>query len=246
MPEGETIYQVAAALRPDVVGKRIDAAEARHERVAAGLAGRTVLGITTRGKHMLVEIDDGSTLHIHLGMKGSWHRRRASEPLGERRGELALQLVFGPMAVVCFFAPVVERLRTAFDPSVLLLVDEAVRRLRRAALLPIGDAILNQTIVCGIGNVYKSEILFLERVHPRAPVGSLDDATVRAFFARGSALLRAHRGPGPRNTTGRRRPALFVYRRGNQPCLRCREPVRQARMGDPARGTWWCPRCQPR
>jgi endonuclease-8 len=124
--------------------------------------------------------------------------------------------------------------------------DEAVRRLRERASVPLGEALLDQGALAGIGNVIKSEALFMERLDPWAPVTDFSDAELRAVVGRASALLRANTGGGRRVTTGRRAPgaSLWVYGRAGRPCRRCSTLIRSRRQGEHGRTTYWCPGCQ--
>lgn len=118
----------------------------------------------------------------------------------------------------------------------------------------IAELLLDQTVASGIGNVYKSEVLFLRGVHPRTPVGKLDDQALMAIYAEAARLMRANLGPGGRVTVMPERrtpgapdltPRHWVYGRHHQPCLRCGATIQVFRQGDQARSTYWCPRCQP-
>lgn len=119
---------------------------------------------------------------------------------------------------------------------------------------PIAELLLDQTVASGIGNVYKSEVLFLRGVHPRTPVGQLDDQALIAIYTEAARLMRANLGPGGRVTVMPERrtpgtpdltPRHWVYGRLHQPCLRCGTTIQMFRQGDQARSTYWCPRCQP-
>jgi endonuclease-8 len=121
-----------------------------------------------------------------------------------------------------------------------------VRRLRADPRRSLGEALLDQRSVAGIGNVYKSEVCFIERMDPWAPVGSFDDAALAAVLRRARELLRANVSGGQRVTTGVARPgdSVWVYGRSGRPCRRCGTPIRGRRQGAQARLTYWCPRCQ--
>ena len=130
---------------------------------------------------------------------------------------------------------------------------EICRRARRSGLRTIAELLLDQTVASGIGNVYRSEVLFLQGVHPLTPVARLDDQALTALYAEAARLMRANLRPGHRITTvaPRRRtigpgmPHYWVYGRHRKPCLRCGAIIRVTRHGDHARTTYWCPRCQP-
>jgi len=265
MPEGDTLARISAVLRPLLVGKTIRAARGRPggaqlERVV----GRTVLGVNHRGKHLLIDFDNGLTLHTHLGLHGSWSRFRSGEMWRRSPARLAALLETDDWVVACFDAPTVELLETravAIHPALRGLgsdtstdefnVDVALAALRapRLANSSIGDALLDQRAVAGFGNVYRSELCFIERVNPFEPVSSVSDEKVRAMLERGAKLVKQNSRGGARVTTTAGTPATtYVYGRAGRPCLRCGTPI-QSRVtrgheaGNPRR-VFWCPRCQ--
>lgn len=113
---------------------------------------------------------------------------------------------------------------------------------------PLTDVLLDQRVLAGVGNEYKNEILFLERLHPLLPFGSLGEADLRALAGRAVRLMRPNSKAGRRVTTGNRTPGMetWVYGRGGRPCRRCRVPILSDHLGSPPRITFWCPSCQPR
>ena len=208
-------------------------------------------------------------------MHGSWHRYRPGEPWRRAAGRAVLVLEVEGAVAVCFDAPVVELLETraeqlhaplaglgpdatadAFDRA------EALRRLRdpRRAGLTVAEALLDQRALAGVGNVFKSEVLFIERVGPFALVGDLDDAALGRLVDRARALLLANRGTATRITTGLagggaatvpdpaaprpRGGRLWVYGRAGRPCRRCGTVICARRHGELPRTTYWCPSCQ--
>lgn len=278
MPEGDTLHRVAAGLRPHLVGHPVVAARARLPGPQARrIVGAVVTEVEALGKNVLIRFDNGLECRTHLRLHGAWHCYRPGERWRRPAARASLVIEVPEAVAVCFDAPVVELfeqrtealhpslgslgpdlLSPAFDPA------EAVRRLRdpgRAAL-PIAEALLDQRALAGIGNVYKNEVLWIERVSPFDPVGSLDDACLEGLVGSARRLLLANaappgRGPGrgpagrraERVTTGGDRRAagdpLWVYRRTGRPCRRCRTPIRSARQGrDLPRTTYWCPACQ--
>jgi endonuclease VIII len=276
MPEGDTLFRTAAGLRPHLVGRTITAARARVpgprvERVV----GATVTAVEAQGKNLLVRLDNGLELRTHLGMHGSWHRYRPGEPWRRPAGRAVLVLEVEGAVAVCFDAPVVELLETRAEPLHAPLAGlgpdatadafdraEALRRLRdpRRAGLTVAEALLDQRALAGVGNVYKSEVLFIERVDPFAPVGDLDDAALERLVDRARVLLLANRGTATRITTGLaggaaatvldpaaprpRGGRLWVYGRAGRPCRRCGTVIRARRHGELPRTTYWCPGCQ--
>ncbi len=261
MPEGDTVAKLAAALGPLLQGAVPARVEVRGA-AAAELAGRRVAGVHALGKHLFVEFDGGLLLRSHLGMYGSWHRYGHGEPWQRPARQASLVLDLGDRVLVCFNAREVEVLPAAglrhrdllarLGPSLVQPgadLPAAVARARSAVEgdAPLVDVLLDQRVASGIGNVYKSEVLFLEGLHPRTTLGSTDDERLAAVFARAADLMRRNLGGGPR-VTRLDEPGsepLWVYGRRGRPCLRCGTPVAYARMGRTQRSTYWCPRCQP-
>ncbi|MES1209138.1 MAG: DNA-formamidopyrimidine glycosylase family protein, partial [Pseudomonadota bacterium] len=225
-----------------------------------------VTEVEARGKHLLMDIGP-ARVHVHLGMQG---RLRVAPP-GPVAPLLAARasLVVATEAATAIWwrAPQVEVLRAAFahahpvlaalGPDVLAPAfdpAEAVGRARqRPADMQLGPLLLDQRVASGVGNVYKSEVLFLERMDPFATVGSVDDAALARLYARAQQLMRQNLGSWRRTTTrdmSRGGPAprgearLHVYRRARHPCRVCGSPIRLAYQGDPPRSTYYCPSCQ--
>lgn len=274
MPEGDTLFRTAAVLQEVLAGREVTAARGRPGGVALGrVVGSRVERVASVGKHLVITFSDGLALHTHLRMHGSWHRYRTGEAW--RRSPLravAVLEVHGAVAV-CFEAPTVELLDARalrIHPTLASLgpdlieatpdIDAALRRLTAPgrAGMTIGDALLDQRSQAGLGNVYRSEVCFIERVDPFATVGDLDDATVRRLLETAARLLAANRGGGARTTTTddlgappgaggapRLGGRLYVYGRTGRPCRRCATPIRSRVSGLPPRRTYWCPGCQP-
>ena len=274
MPEGDTIHQLAAAFRPALEGKPLEGLWLRDRGWLAGLRGVPVAEVSAVGKHLLVVLGPEErpaaswVLHVHLGMRGRWHAYARGEAWHRPARDAVARVETEKASFVCFRAAKAELLRAvdlALHPSLSrlgpdLLADgfdavEAVARARAREPRTVSDLLLDQRVACGIGNVYRCEVLFLEGVHPEAATASLSDAKLAALFRLARGLMRRNLG-GWRRTTVRRvdrdhptRPGetrLWVYNRAGLPCLRCDTPVRSSRTGDAARATWWCPRCQKR
>lgn len=262
MPEGDTIRRIATALRREVVGRSVDALEVRDRGPIDELVGRRIDAVEPLGKHMLIRFDSGWTLRVHLGMKGRWLRLHARE---RRPRAPTVVLVTGESAYVCDRAYTAELVRTSalrthgrlarLGPDLLVDppdLDEAVRRARLPAYAgrEIGDLLLDQRVAAGIGNVYKSEVLFECKVHPRTRVGRLSQEELRALYAKAGALMRANLLTRRREAVPlRRRPQpssqrLWVYRRNGRPCLECGTRIERMAQGEMARTTYWCPACQ--
>ncbi len=266
MPEGDSIRRVASRLHAALAGRELTRCDLRVPRLAtADLTGRTTLDVTPRGKHLLARFEGGLTLHTHLRMDGAWYVFAAGQKWhGGPAHEIRAVLGNEGHTAVGYRLPVVELLRTADEDRVVghlgpdLLGPDWDPDLAAANLLsvpgrPLGEALLDQRNLAGIGNIYKAELCFLAQVTPWTPVGDLPDpgTTAVRLAAAARRLLAANTGEHRiRNTmykrqhTGSRRPGqeLFVYGRAHRPCLRCGTPVREAEQD--GRPTYWCPRCQ--
>ncbi|MEV5985641.1 DNA-formamidopyrimidine glycosylase family protein [Streptomyces sp. NPDC052051] len=259
MPEGDTVHQAATRLRDALAGRVLTRSDLRVPRYAtADLTGRTVLDVVPRGKHLLARIEGGLTLHSHLKMDGAWKvyapgQRWSGGPAHQIRAVLATT----DRTAVGYRLPVLELLRTTDEHRAVghlgpdLLgpdwdPDLALENLLRDPARPVGEALLDQRNLAGIGNVYKSELCFLLGVTPWLPIGGLPAEHAARLPALARKLLVANRDRPARSTTGRRDQRLFVYGRVPRPCLRCGTPVRAADQGDGSRErpTYWCPSCQ--
>ncbi|MGW1894627.1 Fpg/Nei family DNA glycosylase [Streptomyces sp. NPDC002004] len=260
MPEGDTVWQTARRLHTALAGRVLVRSDLRVPRYAtADLTGRTVLDVTPRGKHLLTRIEGGLTLHSHLRMDGAWKVYAAGEPWRGGPGhQIRAILGTADRTAVGYRLPVLELLRTADEEKAVghlgpdLLGPDwdpalALENLLRDPGRPLGEALLDQRNLAGIGNVYKSELCFLLRATPWLPVGELPPETAERLPALAKRLLEANRDRPARSTTGHRDQRLFVYGRAPRPCLRCGTPVRAADQGDGTkdRPTYWCPACQP-
>jgi endonuclease VIII len=268
MPEGDTIFRAAATLHRALAGEVVTRFETVLPKLARvdedrPVAGRTVESAEAAGKHLLLRFSGGLVLRTHMRMNGSWHLYRPGERW--RRPRLAMRIVVetAPFVAVGFDVPVAEFLEgpavarqrelRALGPDLLAPAfdaEEAARRIRARPGDAIADAVLNQRALAGAGNVFKSEILFVAGVSPFRTVASLSDEELRDVLAHARRLLRANAGeesaPGRRTTGAWDRSArLWVYGRGGEACRRCGDAVRFARQGRDARGTYWCPTCQP-
>jgi endonuclease-8 len=264
MPEGDTVHRTARVLREELPGRTIDRLELRQTGEVRELAGRTVESVEAIGKHVLIAIDGGWTLRVHLGMHGRWRALHARQ--ARPAGPTAL-IVAGESAFVCEGAYRAELIRTAavrshpklarLGPDLLAdppRIDEAVRRARLPAHAgrEIAEVLLDQRIAAGIGNVYKSEVLFELRIHPRTHVRDIDDQALHALYAEAARLMRLNLLTRRRESVPiRRRPQpssvrLWVYGRAGRPCLDCGTRIERFLQGDMARSTYFCPSCQIR
>ncbi len=268
MPEGDTLFRTAEVLRAVLAGRPVTEARGRPGGARVDLLqGRTIEGVESRGKHLLIHASGGLTLHTHLGMRGSWHRYREGEPWRRGPAEAVAVLRVPGAVAVCFAAPVVEVFDTralAAHPALARLgpdllavepaLDEAAARIRAlgAGGRAIGDVLLDQRAMAGVGNVYRSEVCFVVRVNPVTPVDALDDATLVRLVDTSRRLLAANTHGPFRATTGDAVPssragrgALWVYGRTGRACRRCGTRIRSEVPAPLARRVYWCPACQP-
>jgi endonuclease-8 len=245
------------------------------------ITGRTVERVTAAGKHVLMQFSalrpaedapsaprgGGLVLRTHLRMNGSWHIYRPGEQWQRPRRDMRVVVATKGFEAVGFNVPVAEFLNPAdlarhddlrlMGPDLLgetFDEDEAVRRFRERQSLQIADAVLNQRLAAGAGNIYKSEVLFLCRVNPFVPVREVGDATLRAILSTARKHLKANvadpRGGITTYRGYRRNPGRdaaerhYVYGRAGQPCRTCGTPIRVQAQGPHARLTYWCPACQ--
>ena len=261
MPEGDTVWRTARALDTALSGRRLDAADLRVPSLATvDLAGARVVATLARGKHLLTRLEPtaaaGVTLHTHLRMEGSWHLlapgARWSRPVWTARAVLHTDTV----VAVGFDLGVVELVATAAEHTVvghlgpdLLGPDwdaaEAVRRLSAEPGRRVHEALLDQRLLAGIGNLYAAELCFLTGVAPTRPVGQVPD--LARLVARARQVLQVNAQRAVQSTTGDLRERTWVYGRAGRPCRRCGTRVRSGELGPSGRErvVYWCPRCQP-
>ncbi|REE99240.1 DNA-formamidopyrimidine glycosylase family protein [Thermomonospora umbrina] len=252
MPEGDVVWQTARRLHEALAGRSLTVCDFRVPGLATvDLRGRRVREVTARGKHLLIRVDGGLTVHTHLMMDGAWRVRPPGRPPRDHRVRLALgnaeALALGYSLAVVELLPTDEEDRAVGHLGPDLLgpdwdPDEAVRRLLERPEHPIHEALMDQSRLAGIGNVYKCEVLFLRGVDPWRPVGAAGD--LRALVDLAQRLLAANRHRYGHVTTGdlRRGREHWVYGRAGRPCRRCGTRIERV---DEQRITFWCPRCQP-
>jgi endonuclease-8 len=261
VPEGDTVWRAARQLDRALSGKVLTSSDFRVPELATwDLSGATVNETVSRGKHLLTRIDAAQpwTLHTHLKMEGSWRVLRPGERW-PRPGHTA-RVVLSTMDAVAvgFSLGVVEivprdrehDLVRHLGPDLLgpgWDADEAVRRLEDQPDRPIKEALLDQTRLAGIGNMYASELCFLFGLDPRTPVSRVSD--LRRLVVRAQQLLDVNRQRGHQSTTGdlHRGQEFWVYQRAGRPCRRCGTPIVMTELGEPGleRVTYACPSCQP-
>jgi endonuclease-8 len=262
MPEGDTVWQTAQRLHAALAGSEVTRCDLRVPRLATvDLSGRVVESVVSRGKHLLTRFSDDWTLHSHLRMEGAWLVYEPGQPWRGGPGH-QIRAILGNerRTAVGYRLPVLELLRTGEEGRVVGhlgpdLLDpawgeasawEALRRLGEAPRRAIGEALVDQRNLAGLGNVYKSELCFVGGVTPWTPVAEVPDLARMVELAH--KLLAANRDRPMRVTTGETRPGrtLWVYGRKRGTCLRCGTMVRSADQGPSGeeRVTYWCPRCQ--
>ncbi len=262
MPEGDTIYRTAASLRPAIEGRVIRQARLRDRQFEPErLAGATIASVEARGKHLLMHLATGGAIHSHLGMTGSWHIYREGEAWRKPAHYAALELQFtsDDLLAICFSPKLLDLLNAdqlrrhphlvRLGPDLLAVefdVPKAVARFRRHNAKPLGEAVMNQTIVCGIGNVYKSDLLFLLGYDPFADVARYSDGELAAMLDKARRLMRRNLTGAPRQTRFRGDGGrLWVYGRSGAACYKCGAIIQLRRQGEAGRTTCWCPECQP-
>ena len=268
MPEGDSLFIAAQQLDAVLTGRAITRFESPlPELKERDVEGHVVTAVRAHGKHVIIEFDDGRAFLSFLRMQGKWF---ASEKANLRQGflartardvawddeettliiETATSVAVLSRAAIAQLAPLskIERRLSSLGPD-LLSPDydqaEVLSRLREHPASSIAEALLQQSIVAGIGNVYKSETLFIEKVSPFVTVNALEDATLERILKRARELMRRNL-KGPRRTTfgtfaG---SAYFVYERSGQHCLKCDTKIRMLRQGPLQRSTYFCPECQ--
>jgi endonuclease-8 len=260
MPEGDTVYLAAKRLRLALAGKPLSRSDFRVPQLAnLDLTGRSVLDVVPRGKHLLTRVEGGLTIHTHFRMDGSFRLFKAGARWsGGPAWQIRLILANDTWTAVGYRLPVVEVLPTDRESEVVghlgpdVLgpdwdLDTALARLRAAPDREIGDALLDQRNLAGLGNLYRTEALFLRGVSPWTTTGSVSD--LAALVDRARRLIFANRDRADQTTTGvrARDGAHYVFERQGRPCRRCGTTILLADQGAAGRErkTYWCPHCQP-
>jgi endonuclease-8 len=263
MPEGDTVFLAGRRMDEALAGSVLVRGELRHPRlVETTLTGKTVLGVRSVGKHLFTRFDDGVSLHSHFKMDGAWHLYRQGDKWRGRSHDIRAILGTVTWTAVGFRLHDLALVRSDRESELVghlgpdLLADgwnddlaaEAAGRLAAAGSRELGDALADQRVMAGVGNLYKAEVCFLLGVSPWTPVSGLSDDTVAKAVALSRKLLLRNAWRPEQNTTGRagRDQEHWVYQRTGRPCLRCRTAIRSGPQGSyvPVRYTWFCPRCQ--
>jgi endonuclease-8 len=260
MPEGEPIHRTAAALRTALVGRKLVRFDAPRLVGGAPTAGRTIERVEAHGKHLEIEWDDGVVLHTHMRRSASWHLYRTEEPWRRPSSQLRASVEVEEWVAACFNAPVVETYRRpdlsrhpgfgGLGPD-LCRADADLGRCVDLLLsyrdpeAGLGEVLLDQRAMCGLGNVYRAEVLWVCELSPSAPVGAVSERDALRIVNTAARLLRAnlrhvHRISVPGV------PGLAVYGRTGQPCFRCGASIDSQPTGEYQRVLYWCPGCQVR
>ncbi|HWF66710.1 MAG TPA: DNA-formamidopyrimidine glycosylase family protein [Acidobacteriaceae bacterium] len=268
MPEGDTIFRSARALHRALAGRAITRFEAGYARLARAdddytIAGRTVEHVEARGKWLLIFLSDDLILLTHMLMNGSWHLYRPGERWRRQKRDMRLVIETAEWVAVGFTVPVAEFHTSAslirktgvmtLGPDLLKQEfdrDQAIAKIRERRKEEIAVVLLNQHVLAGIGNVFKSEICFVCRVHPFCRVETLTEAQIENIVDVSRRFLKAN--VSEENDTGARRTMsslnrnvrLWVYGRRGEPCRRCGAAILMRKQGSEARTTFWCPNCQ--
>jgi endonuclease-8 len=273
VPEGDAIFRTARTLHRALAGEivtRFESVLPKLTRVDedAPITGRRVESVEAAGKHVLMRFSGDLVLRTHMRMNGSWHVYRPGERWRRPRRDMRVVVATDRFEAVAFNVPVAELLGAtdqerqpdlrAMGPDLLgetFDEAEALRRVRARGREAIADVLLNQRVVAGIGNVYKSEVLFICRVNPFTPADEVADDRVGDLLRTARKLLQANVSTlgggittyiGFRRTRGRdESQRRYVYGRAGRPCRRCGTSIRVQAQGPHARLTYWCPRCQP-
>jgi endonuclease-8 len=266
MPEGDTIHRAARTLQAALAGRTITRFETVFPQLSrvdhqSPLAGRVVERVVAVGKNLVMDFSGDLHLRTHMRMNGSWHIYKPGERWRKRFSEMRIVLETEEWIAVAFNVPVAEfhDARSLERQEDLLRIgpdflgetfdfDEARRRIRERADEEIADVLLNQRVVAGIGNEYKSELLFMARVSPFAKVREVTDEQLDTILkiSRKVMLANINKRSAARITTFSLDPRQkqYVYSRGSKPCRKCGTRIEYAKQGKDARGTYWCPRCQ--
>ena len=273
MPEGDTIFRAARTLHRALTGKSVASFESALPALNrihddAPMTGRTIERVTAVGKHLLMHFSGDLVLRTHMRMNGSWHIYRQGERWQRSRRDMRIRIATDEFEAVGFNIPVAEftssltltrhrELRT-LGPDVLsdgFQAADALQRIRDRGTSAIADVLLNQRVIAGLGNMYKSEVLFMCQVNPFTLVRDLSDTALATIVETARQVLSANVSEelalmttysGLRRTTGRGDPKerLWVYGRARLPCRRCGSAIRVRKQGSDARLTYWCPSCQ--
>ena len=265
VPEGHTIHRIASRQSDAFAGAPVRARspQGRFSAGASHLDGRVLEAVDAFGKHLIYSWEGRLTLHVHLGLIGKFRTYPAPAPQPSAATRLVLEnadasaFLTGPMKCELIDRSAVDEIVGRLGPDPLRTGTRHERFTNRIATQnrPIGAVLLDQSVIAGIGNVYRSEILFLCGIRPDRSAADLSREEAVAVWAMARDELRKGLADGriitvrPRDVGAARRAQLpdalqrYVYRREHKPCLRCRTPIRSMEVA--GRRIWWCPSCQP-
>jgi endonuclease-8 len=275
MPEGDTIFRAARTLNRALAGHIVTEFETQLPQLArvdvdTPIAGRTVESVEASGKWIHMRFSGDLTLLTHMLMSGSWHIYRPGEAWQRGRHQMRVAVHTQGFVAVAFKVPIAEfhtadtlrrhRSVARLGPDVLSPEFDgqiAADRIAARPDLEVGVALLSQSIVAGLGNVFKSEVCFASSVNPFRSVASLSAEELNTLMSHARRFMLGNVADnsgdqivtytGFRRTTGRADPSerLWVYGRRGEPCRRCGSPIQSRKQGSDARVTFWCPQCQP-
>jgi endonuclease VIII len=258
VPEGDTLHTLAQGIERALGGRALVRAESNRVSLSR-FVGRVLGGARAQGKHLLIELDAGYLLRTHLRMHGTIRIRDGAHEGPILNPHVRWLLASSDATAVCLDAPSVELLHNSqlgshpilsrLGPDLLgaeLDTAEVLRRLRLVPERAIGSALLDQEALAGIGNVYKSEVLFITETSPFARVADLEDRRLLEIVEAARSLMRRNLGTRRRTTPrGRIAAPYWVYERSGELCMRCGARVAMQRQDPLARSTYYCPECQP-
>jgi len=276
MPEGDTIFRTARALGRALLAKPVTGFRSTYPMLTrfnddTPLIGQTVESVDSRGKWLLIQFSGGGTLATHMLMSGSWHIYRHGERWQRPRDHMRILLENSDYVAVGFSVPVAKMMRAQelaralrIPPAAIDVLsadfdaNEVARRVRAHGGEEIGDVLLDQEVIAGVGNVFKSEICFVTATNPFCKVADLDSERIAFLVATSRRLVKANvledsgdlivtYGGRQRRTTHESDPSasLWVYGRNGEQCRKCGERIRRRVQGPDARVTFWCQQCQP-
>ncbi len=250
MPEGDTIFRAARTLHRALAGRKVTRFESVFPALLrvddqAPLRGQTIERVSAAGKHLLIEFSDRLILRTHMRMNGSWHIYRPGERWRQPRSAMRIVIATDEFEAVGFNIPVADFHRgevaglDALGPDILTEefdAAEVMRRMRMHNEEEIANVLLNQRVMAGVGNIYKSESLYAANVNPFDHVKNLDDETIAKVIKHARSIMR--------RAAIESRNRWAVYERGGDPCRKCGARIEYRKQGTDVRGTYWCPKCQ--
>lgn len=259
--DGDTIYRAASAIRTALVGRKMVRFDAPRLVGKPPVAGRTIEHVRSHGKDLDVVFDDSVVLHTRLRLSGAWHLYHRDERWRRSYQQMRAAIETEDWLAVCFNAPVVETYTLpdrrrhpgmgSLGPDLGRHGTDRARCIDLVLSYPDGGTTLaemmfDERVMCGVGNVYRSEALWVCELSPWAPVGALSQAEAQMLVNAAHRLVRANLHHAERVVTANVKGGLAVYGRTMQQCVRCRESIEEVQHGDPHRMVYWCPGCQLR